>query len=51
MAKNETNLKATEEFIRNVLAKNFNQDVHVEDLRTAAARLCDAMPEREQEAA
>lgn len=52
MAKTETNLKATEDFIRQVLAKNFNQKVASEDLRAAAEKLCDAIPkERERKAA
>lgn len=47
MAKTEQNLKLTEDFIRNVLAKNFDQKVDADDLRAAAARLCKALPERE----
>lgn len=47
MAKTEQNLKTTEDFIRDVLANNFNQSVRPEELRSAAERLCDALPERE----
>lgn len=45
MAKTETNLKASEEFIRKVLADNFKQTVDRETLRGAAAKLCEALPE------
>lgn len=44
MAKTETNLKATEEFVRGVLERNFKQTLSGEDLRAAAERLCDALP-------
>jgi hypothetical protein len=44
MAKTEQNLKATEEFVRQVLAKNFNQTVNPEALRNAAEKLCEALP-------
>ncbi|MBB3929220.1 hypothetical protein GGR25_000239 [Kaistia hirudinis] len=44
MAKTEQNLKASEEFIRNVLAKNFRQTLRAEELRAAAIKLCDALP-------
>lgn len=46
MAKTEQNLRATEEFVRNVLAKNFDQQVDSERLRAAAEKLCDALPAR-----
>ncbi len=45
MAKTEKNLKASEQFIRAVLSKNFKQkkfDTKV--LKEAAAKLCDAVP-------
>jgi hypothetical protein len=48
MAKTEKNLKASEDFIRKVLTKNFKQkkfDAKV--LRAAAAKLCDAVPAKE----
>jgi hypothetical protein len=51
MAKTEPNLKASEDFIREVLAKNFKQTVGPDQLRAAAEKLCDVMPEREREAA
>lgn len=51
MAKTEDNLKASEDFIREVLAKHFNQTVAQDALRAAAERLCEAMPERHREAA
>lgn len=44
MAKTENNLKATEDFVRRVLEKNFKQSLSGEDLRAAAERLCDALP-------
>ena len=47
MAKTETNLKVTEDFIREVLSKNFKQTVKPDQLRAAAEKLCDVMPERE----
>ena len=50
MAKTEDNLRASEEFIREVLAKNFNQSIEPDKLRQAAAKLCDAMPDRQREA-
>jgi len=45
MAKTEQNLKASEDFIREVLAKNFHQSVPTEQLRAAAEKLCEALPE------
>jgi len=51
VAKTEQNLKASEEFIRRVLADNFKQGVDAEKLRSAAEKLCGAMPERQREAA
>ena len=47
MAKTEQNLKASGDFIREVLSKNFRQTVSSDDLRKAAEKLCDAMPRRE----
>lgn len=47
MAKTEDNLRATENFIREVLAKNFNQTVPADALRAAAERLCEALPEKQ----
>lgn len=47
MAKTEQNLKASEEFIRSVLQRHFKQQVREEDLRSAAEKLCEAVPERE----
>lgn len=44
MAKTEQNLKRTEDFVRLVMEKNFNQKLNSDDLRAAAERLCDAMP-------
>ena len=51
MAKNDRNLKASEDFIREVLEKNFRQKVTGEALRAAAEKLCEALPERQKEAA
>lgn len=51
MAKTEQNLKATEDFIRRVLADNFQQGVDADSLRSAAEKLCGAIPERQREAA
>jgi hypothetical protein len=51
MAKTEQNLKATEDFIRGVLATNFNQKIKEDALRKAAEQLCDAMPTRRKVAA
>jgi hypothetical protein len=50
VAKTEDNLKASEDFIRDVLAKNFNQTVDKDALRAAAERLCEALPERRRAA-
>lgn len=51
MAKTEQNLKASEEFIRAVLEKNFRQTVPQDALRAAAEKLCEALPERQRVAA
>lgn len=51
MAKTEDNVKASEDFIRDVLSKNFDQKVDKEALRAAAEKLCAAMPERQKVAA
>ena len=45
MAKNEQNITASKEFIRDVLMKNFSQKVDDETLSAAAERLCAAIPE------
>lgn len=45
MPKTETNLKASEEFIRSVLRRHFQQAVDEDDLRAAAQKLCEAVPE------
>jgi hypothetical protein len=45
MAKTEKNLKATEKFIRDLLAKRFNQKkIDADALRAAAEKLCEAVP-------
>lgn len=44
MANTEENIKASEEFIREVLDKNFNQKIDKEALRSAAERFCAGMP-------
>lgn len=52
MAKTEDNLRASEDFIREVLEKNFAQKtIDTDALRAAATRLCEAVPERQKEAA
>ena len=51
MAKNEENMKASEDFIREVLKKNFNQKVDPERLRAAAEKLCAALPGKQRKAA
>ena len=51
MPKNEENLRASEDFIRNVLERHFKQKVKGETLRSAAEKLCDALPARQKEAA
>ena len=45
MAKTEKNIRASEEFIREVLAKNFHQTLRGDRLRAAAEKLCEALPE------
>lgn len=50
-ANSESKLKASAEFIRQVLAKNFRQNVSDEDLRQAAEKLCEALPEKNKVAA
>lgn len=50
MARTEQNLKASEEFIRSVLAKNFRQEVKPEELRIAAEKLLEAIPEQRKAA-
>ena len=45
MAKNDTNLKSAEDFVRETLRKNFGQNVDKDRLREAAEKLCDAIPE------
>lgn len=51
MGKTQENLKASEEFIRTVLAKHFDQKVEPEQLKAAAKKLCDAVPGKQREAA
>lgn len=51
MAKSEQNLKASEQFIRTVLERNFGQSVPADALRNAAEKLCEALPERQRQAA
>lgn len=51
MAKNEQNLQASEDFIRKVLEQNFKQKVPSDALRAAAEKLCEAIPQRQKEAA
>lgn len=51
MTKNSKNLKASEEFIREVLAKNFKQKVDPEKLKAAAEKLCEAIPTSDKKAA
>lgn len=51
MAKTEENIKSSEDFIRDVLARNFKQSIDPEALRAAAEKLCAAVPERQREAA
>lgn len=51
MAKTEQNLKKTEDFIREVLSRNFNQTVDGEALRQAATKLCEAVPTFERQPA
>lgn len=48
MAKTEENLKSSEEFIRGVLERNFQQKINGEELRAAAERLCEALPDVRQ---
>ncbi len=48
MPKTDENLKASEEFIREVMRKNFNQQVDPDRLRSAAERLCEALPEKQK---
>lgn len=51
MKTTEQNLQQSKEFIRRVLAKNFNQTVDEERLNDAAEKLCKAIPEKSKEAA
>lgn len=51
MAKTEQNLKVSEDFIAQLLAKNFGQKVRPEELRVAAEKLCEAVPGRAIKAA
>jgi hypothetical protein len=50
MAKTEENLKSSEDFIRGVLERHFKQKIAAEELRAAAERLCEALPNVEREA-
>lgn len=45
MAKNDKNLKSAENFVRELLAKHFNQKIDQDRLERAAERLCEAIPE------
>ncbi len=46
MAKTKENVKASEKFIRELLAKRFNQKkIDAESLRAAAEKLCEAVPD------
>jgi len=45
MAKTEENIRKSEEFIKKVLEDNFGQSVNADRLRTAAEKLCDAIPQ------
>ena len=49
MARSEESLKASEQFIREVLEQNFNQKIDPENLRKAAERLCEAIPNRQSQ--
>ena len=49
MATTEKNLKDTEAFIRYIMQKNFQQEVTSDDLRAAAKKLRDALPQRRKE--
>ena len=51
MPKTEPNLKDSEDFIRSVLQRHFRQAVEGDDLRAAAAKLCDAVPQPRRAAA
>ena len=51
MPKTEDNIKANEEFIRSVLQKNFGQTVSSDALRSAATKLCAAVPQQRDKAA
>lgn len=51
MAKTENNLKASEDFIRKVLSENFKQKVDGDSLRSAAEKLCGAIPSTNRRAA
>jgi hypothetical protein len=51
MTKTKSNLEASEEFIRRLLRDSFKQDVDPEALRSAAEKLCEAVPGRQKEAA
>lgn len=45
MAKTEHNLRASEELIRSILQGRFRQNVKADDLRAAAEKLCEVVPE------
>ena len=51
MSKTQENLKASEEFIRSVLLRNFNQKIDADQLRTAAEKLCEAVPGKKEKVA
>jgi hypothetical protein len=51
LGKTDINLRASEAFIREVLAKHFDQKtVDRKALRAAAEKLCEALPGREKKA-
>lgn len=51
MAKTEENVRASEEFIRQVLEQNFKQKVSPKALKKAAEKLCEAIPTTKKKAA
>jgi hypothetical protein len=48
MGKTQQNLAASEEFIRSVLMRNFNQKIDATELRAAAEKLCEAVPGKKE---
>lgn len=49
MGKTQENLKASEDFIRTILKKNFSQNVKSAELKSAAEKLCEAVPGKKKE--